>query len=224
MNPWQRFCAFFKSETPPPPPPTKSEYFLRDLKLGFLLDYSLSTWKVTKKAVLNTGELLNGFKQIEYTLKNIDPNNGLDMPDTLLLIAPTDDDDEDWAVCSSLPIMKFDPSGLFKKHMDENREPPEEYVCLESKQITEHFTEITDTQFIMEEKSEAFYDQKVKLEVGAKVQKFNYFYMIDKEDEKFLRIEDWGDEEDGDYVIYLGRWVKDSIFTNIIPKEWINGS
>ncbi len=85
---------------------------LADLKVGYMVDYDLNTYKVTG---YNTYDFGDGYTVEEWELTGADDKLYLEL---------YDDDGQEWSVSRKLNINAID--GNIKKHIMENDDPPEQ--------------------------------------------------------------------------------------------------
>ncbi len=90
------------------------KYTLSNLKVGYLVDFDLKTWKVTSSSYYDWG---SGDITYEWQLKSFD--------ETIYLEKESDDEDV-WSVSKKIPFSKI--GHKIKAHIIENDDPPEQIV------------------------------------------------------------------------------------------------
>ena len=107
----------------------------------------------------------------------------------------SEDDDVEWTLSKKIPLGMIE--GNIKKHIMANDDPPEKIIC-------------KDKKYYLDESGsgKAFEDGE-----GPSKQ-FVYWDFIDEEDESFVTIEQWDEDE---FEAASGHYAEEYQFTNILP-------
>ncbi len=106
------------------------------------------------------------------------------------------DDEEEYDIAKPISIREID--GDVKNSIINNKKPPDKIVY----QGTEYFRDESGTGHM-------YKDGK------GSPEKFRYWDFIDKEDEKYITIEQWDEDE---FEASSGYYVEEYQFTNILPR------
>lgn len=91
---------------------------LSKLRIGYLVDYDLKTWKVTA---------YNKYNIDDHTIDEWELTSGREM----LYLEREQDDEVFWSISKKLPIGAID--GEVKQHIMKNDDPPDQITCKEKK-------------------------------------------------------------------------------------------
>ena len=107
----------------------------------------------------------------------------------------SEDDDVAWSVSQKLPIGMID--GNVTRHVIDNDDPPN--------QIT-----VKEKTYYLDESSSAY------MQKGGRGEKIGFiqWIFIDAEDESFISLEQWGEE---DFEAAVGKYAEEFEFTDILP-------
>lgn len=107
---WKEFFGFGKKKKEESG--TLTDLGLKDLRVGYFVDYDLKTWEVVARHTYDWGQ---GDVTREWQLKSAD--------DTLYLERESDDEEE-WSVSRPIPFARLGEA--VRSHIRENEDPPEE--------------------------------------------------------------------------------------------------
>jgi hypothetical protein len=107
---WKEFFGFGKKKKEESG--TLTDLGLKDLQVGYFVDYDLKTWEVVARHTYDWGQ---GDVTQEWQLKSAD--------DTLYLERESDDEEE-WSVSRPIPFARLGEA--VRGHIRENEDPPEE--------------------------------------------------------------------------------------------------
>ena len=163
---------------------------LRDLELSKLREGFLVDYDMKTWSVTgyNRYDFGEGYKTDEWELTASDETRYLER---------SKDDAVEWTLSKKIPIGAIE--GNVRQHIIDHEDPPEQIVYNGK------------TYYLDESGSGHFYE-------GGKgpSQPFVYWDFIDKEDEHFVSIEQWGETE---FEAAAGHYVEEYQFTNILPGE-----
>lgn len=109
---WKEFFGFGKK--PPDEGPDPSNLTLKDIQVGYMVDYDMKTWEVEAYHYYDWG---SGDLSHEWQLKSHD--------ETLYLERESDDEDE-WSVSRKIPFGRL--GAHVRDHVKQNDDPPDELV------------------------------------------------------------------------------------------------
>jgi hypothetical protein len=108
-----------------------------------------------------------------------------------------EDDDVEWSFCKKIPLGSIE--GDIRKHIIEHEDPPPKI-------------EYKGKTLFLDESAAAYFLKDAK----EPKQEFVYWTFIDEEEENFVTIEQWGEEE---FEASAGLYVEEYQFSNILPGE-----
>lgn len=114
-----------------------------------------------------------------------------------IFLERTEDDEVCWSVSKKMPIGKVD--GNIHRYIMDNDDPPNEIV-------------VEATSYYLDESGSAYF---MKGGRGPKIG-FIQWEFIDDDEDNFIAIEQWGEEE---FEAARGRYVEEYEFSNILPGQ-----
>ena len=166
-----------------------SDLTLKNLKIGWILDYDMKSWQVKSCSCYDWGD---GDITYEWQLVSHD--------DTIYLEREIDDEDY-FSISRKIPFGKID-KGL-KDYIIKNNDPPNE-ITYENKQYYQE--EMGGGHFFID-------ITKLSIETGREVLKWDFEAESGNE---FISIERWGES---DFEATFGKSVELYQFSNILPSN-----
>ena len=161
---------------------------LRDLRVGYYVDYYLKTWEVKAANRYDW----DGEESLEWQLAS---------PGTTFYLQMDEDDEVSWSMSKAIAFS--DLGSEIRKAIIEQGDPPEQ------------ITFGSDTYFMDEVAGGHFYANG-QTNPEARPQEMISWSYSDADGEKYLTIEQWGEQE---FKAYLGWPVEEFQFSNILPTE-----
>ena len=160
---------------------------LSDLRPGDYVDYDLKTWKVeaVHRYDFGDGDVVNEWELVSGRERRY--------------LEREEEDGESWSLSRKIPLAALD--GAVREHILQHDDPPEKVTY-------------KGTTYYLDSSAGGHFFPNVYAQTAEPQRELIHWDLIDEDDENFLAIEQWGEDE---FEAAAGTYVEEYQFTNILP-------